>query len=291
MRRRSIAAFGERVCTQSKAKGEMAASGAWQCVFEMTEFDDVSPSPAPFLCLAIGGNIGAGKSTAIAAVRRRFADRFVPLEPDAGVPAGDRPIVMCAPEAGGGTWGGYLAKFYRNPKKYAFRMHAEVVRHYHDVTEAVRMARRIARLGTPVAFLVERCPAEVWSVFVSQNRERFSPTQLDMIRSWADAYQHDLEPWRSATYVHVTTPPDVCAERVGARARPGEHGVVDASYLRALDSRLRALYADANAFAAEARVVSTDSDRVLALLCDEIDRLAVGAPVTVPPMRERFEIR
>jgi len=268
----------------------MASGGAWQCVFEMDSSSSSIPAAAtaPFLCLSIGGNIGAGKSTAIEAVRRRFADRLLVLEPDATVPYGDAPIVACASEASGGTWGGYLAKFYRNPRKYAFRMHAEIVRHFHDVTEAARMARRVARLGTPVAFLVERCPAEVWSVFVAQNRHHFSPTQLDMIRSWADAYQRDLEPWRSATYVHVTTPPDVCAARVDARGRDGEVGAVDLDYLRALDTWLRGLYADADAFAPTSRRVAIDSQRVADRLCDEIDWLAGAGAL---PLRERFEIR
>lgn len=223
----------------------MSLSGAWQCVFEMDSNTDKRPA-AEFLCLSIGGNIGAGKSTALEAVRQRYADRVMALDAVPGnVPAADggKPVIICAPEAGGGTWSGYLVKFYRNPEKYAFRMHAEVMRHFHEITESSRIARRMARLGTPVVFLVERCPAEVAEIFVAQNRAHFTDTQLAMFSNWAHAYQLDLEPWCSATYIYARTDPAICAARVNARARDGEVGAVDVAYLRALHDRFETLYA------------------------------------------------
>lgn len=238
----------------------------------------------PFLCLSIGGNIGAGKSTVIEKVREKYKNHIIQpshsKEEKICIVPRDKPVIICAPEATHGTWNGYIAKFYRNPKKYAFRMHAEIMRHFHEITEMSRFGRRLARLGIPTVFLVERCPAEVLSIFVDENMNHFSRDQYIMLLEWAKVYQQDLEPWRSAKYIYINTGPEECFQRINKRKRDGEADVITLNYIRELHLRFQELYcgtSNSNLLGNVRKNISVvDSDNIANYLFQTIDKLALS---------------
>lgn len=154
---------------------------------------------APVL-VCVEGNIGSGKSTALA--------RVAELRQDVGVHP--EPVE---------EWGDLLTKFYDNPAQWALAMSLKVLLSFG------------APLKEPKMALVERSPLSARHVFAQLlfNDGKMSQEEWDLYKDYCDVLG-----WAPTLVVYIHTPPDECYRRMRERGREAEAGV-DLQYIKRLD--------------------------------------------------------
>lgn len=154
--------------------------------------------------VAIEGNIGAGKSSILAELRRRrWSTWQEPVE----------------------AWD--LDGFYADPSRHAFEFSLNVLHSFCSVPNAED--------GTVV---VERCPLACRHVFTQLlvNDGHLSQVQWTAFKEAADVLG-----WAPDAIVYVDVPVGVCLERIKTRGRRCE-AVVDVQYLRRLEFQYDTLF-------------------------------------------------
>lgn len=153
--------------------------------------------------ISVEGNIGSGKSTALAALARHDPEAAVLPEPV-------------------DEWGELLRAFYARPAEYALAFQLRVLLSFH---------------GAPESCVTERSPLACRHVFgqILANDGHMTPQQWDVFKDY-----HAALGWAPDAIVYVDTPADVCLARVQARAREGE-APVDLTYLRRVEFQYETL--------------------------------------------------
>ena len=152
--------------------------------------------------VCVEGNIGSGKSTALAAVAR--------VRPDAKT--FPEPVE---------EWGDLLGKFYADPAQWALPFSLRVLLSF----------RGPAACADADLVVVERSPLSCRHVFSQLlfNEGKLSQEEWEVFKEYCEVLG-----WTPDLIVHVHTPADACLERVRARGRPEERGV-DLHYLKRLE--------------------------------------------------------
>lgn len=192
--------------------------------------------------VCVEGNIGSGKSSALAALR---------LGCDAAV--FPEPLE---------EWDDLLAKFYDDPAAWAFPFSLKVLLSFCRVPEE----------GVSV---VERSPMASRHVFSQLlfNEGKMSQEEWDLFKEYCGVLG-----WRPDVIVFVHTPADECHRRVAARGRPEERHV-DIQHLRRVEFQYETMlrYADVPVL----RVDGTrPPDEVAAAVADAVERAASRALLT-----------
>ena len=147
--------------------------------------------------IAIEGSIGAGKTTALAALRAAFPD----------VPVVAEPV---------DEWADIMDAFYDSPRQHALAFNTKVLLCFGPER-------------CPPTCITERSPLAGRHVF---GQLLFNKGLLDE-NEW-DVYKrlHDRLGWQPDGVVYIDTPPEVCRRRVEERGRACEVTHVDLDYLR-----------------------------------------------------------
>ena len=153
------------------------------------------------MSIAVEGLIGAGKSTALRAIRRLVTDVQVFEEPVE-------------------TWTEVLDNFYKKPREYSFLF---------GVTVLLGFAKKAA-LKPPV--VIERSPATCRYVFNQTlfNDDLLSAAEWELFKDLYDS----LKMIQPTHIVYIEAPVEVCMERIKNRGRECEK-TVSADYLRKLE--------------------------------------------------------
>lgn len=185
-----------------------------------------APMAAPMAWITIEGNIGAGKSTLIAALDRQLASAG-PIRAVLPEPVGD----WTAPVLPDGR--SMLQAFYDgDPYRHglAFQMYVLLSRARQAL--AVGKGDHGSVSGIVVA---ERCVASGVEVFGRAMREagHMDDMQWTVLQAWAEQLAHlGMAPPPSAV-VYLRCTPEVCLERIRQRGRPQEAGL-DIAVVRGL---------------------------------------------------------
>lgn len=149
--------------------------------------------------ISVDGNIGSGKSEALAALAAAF------------------PTVPCYPEPVE-SWAELLKLYYASPAEWSLPFSLKVLLSFGEP----------ARQPT---CLIERSPMTSRHVFgqVLYNQGLLNQHEWDLFKEY-----HDLLAWKPDVTFFVDCPPRVCLERVASRGREGEAGI-DLDYLKKVD--------------------------------------------------------
>jgi deoxyguanosine kinase len=160
--------------------------------------------------VCVEGNVGCGKSTALA--------RLAELRPDLAV--FPEPVE---------EWGDLLHKFYADPVQWALALQLRVL---------LSFGGRVAGASG----VVERSPLACRHVFAQLlfNEQKITREEWDLLKEYCDVLG-----WTPDVIVYVHTPADECHARIARRGRPAEAGV-DLQYLRRLEFQYETMlrYAD-----------------------------------------------
>lgn len=161
--------------------------------------------------ISLEGNLGAGKSAALAALAAA-GHRVVP-EPVA-------------------EWGELLNAFYRDPAQYSLAFSLEVL----------RGMSRVLDDGGSLVTVVERSPLASRHVFTAMlfHDGKLSPAEWAVYKDF-----HAAMGWVPDAIVFLDAPTDVCMARVAARGRPCEAGV-DVHFLRRIEFQYETMLKFAN---------------------------------------------
>jgi deoxyadenosine/deoxycytidine kinase len=153
------------------------------------------------MSIAVEGLIGAGKSTALRAIRRLVTD----------VQVFEEPIE---------SWTEVLNHFYANPREHSFLF---------GVTVLLGFAKK-ATLKPPV--VVERSPATCRFVFNQTlfNDDLLSAVEWELFKDLYDS----LTLFKPTHIIYIEVPVEVCMERIQKRGRHCEK-TITAEYLRKLE--------------------------------------------------------
>lgn len=193
--------------------------------------------------ISLEGNLGAGKSAALAALA------------GAGVRVVPEPVE---------DWGRLLDAFYASPGTYGLAFSLDVLRGF--------AARAPDDGGLTV---VERSPLANRHVFTNMlfNDGRLTPAEWAVYKDY-----HDALGWAPDAIVYLDVPADACLRRVAERARPAEAGV-DLAWLRRVEFQYETMLKFANV--PVSRVAGTGSPReVAAAVAAAVGDLAAAAGAT-----------
>jgi len=140
--------------------------------------------------IAIEGNIGCGKSTALRTLHEATGLRVIPEPLD--------------------EWP--LEKFYSDPSRYAFEMQQAVLKSY--------VKRR------KLSGIFERCPYSVLEVFWKNHLQSGNATleEDEMYRRWY--LQQPLSEWNEDTIIiYIRKSPELCLQHMRERQQVGDDGV------------------------------------------------------------------
>lgn len=153
------------------------------------------------LLVAVEGNIGCGKSTALGGVCAACPGAAVFPEPVE-------------------EWGDMLAKFYDNPSQWAFPFSLKVLLSFSEPL----------RSKAPCA-VVERSPLSCRHVFsqLHFNEGKMTQEEWDLFKEYWDVLG-----WTPDLVIYVHTPPEECFARMKERGRVAEGGV-DLQYIKRID--------------------------------------------------------
>jgi deoxyadenosine/deoxycytidine kinase len=159
--------------------------------------------------ICVEGNLGAGKSAALAALAA------------AGVRVVTEPV---------SEWGELLDAFYEDPARYGLAFSLEVLRGLSRVPDDGGLT------------VVERSPLANRHVFTNMlfNDGKLSPADWAVYKDY-----HDVMGWAPDAIVYLDVPTDVCMTRVAARGRPAEAGV-DVHFLRRVEFQYETMLKFAN---------------------------------------------
>ena len=149
--------------------------------------------------IAVEGNIGSGKTDALAALATAFP----------GMPVFAEPV---------DEWTDLIQLFYAAPSDWALAFSLKVLLSF----------RKAA--GTP-ACIVERSPLATRHVFsqLLHNDGSLKHHEWELFKEY-----HDLLGWKPDAILYIDTPVDVCMDRIRQRARGGE-GAIEEDYIRRVD--------------------------------------------------------
>lgn len=148
--------------------------------------------------VVLAGNIGAGKSTVIDALRA------------AGVPSVPEPLE---------EWRGALGRFYADPRAGALALQLRILRSY------ARIGGRELELiapGSPGVVVYERGPSDARAVFVARAAGLGFIDEAGL-RAYDGAAARLA--WEPDAVLYLRSDPEACAERVRGRARDCESGL------------------------------------------------------------------
>lgn len=157
--------------------------------------------------VCVEGNIGCGKSTALARLAAARPDMAVHLEPV-------------------DEWGDLLDRYYRDQAQWglAFQL------------------RSLLSYGDDKTGVMERGPLSCRHVFAQLlfNEGKMTQAQWDLFKDYCDVLG-----WTPDVVAYVHTPPDVCHARVRQRGREAERAV-DLHYLKRIEFQYETMlrYAD-----------------------------------------------
>lgn len=156
--------------------------------------------------ISIEGNIGSGKSTAIAAVppikKSKCGSIYVQSEPVE-------------------AWGEWLGLFYSDMKRWALGFQMKILKSYYDILLDIQSCDNL---------IIERTPYTAWNIFSegSSNLEKF---ELDLLHEYMDAIG-----WQPDYWLYLQCPPEVSYKRIGMRGRDEEKSV-DPEYIKFLHEK------------------------------------------------------
>lgn len=163
--------------------------------------------------VCVEGNIGCGKSTALALL------------------AAGRPDIQAFPEPVE-EWKPMLGKFYDDPVTWALPFSLKVLLSF----------AAPGKTSSDDKVLVERSPLSCRHVFSQLlfNEGKMSQDQWDIFKEYCDILS-----WTPDVIVYVHVPADACYARMTERGRPEERGV-DVAYLKRLEFQYETMlrYAD-----------------------------------------------
>lgn len=177
--------------------------------------------------VSIEGNIGSGKSTLMSALRSWAQGE------GSGDEIGRRLVFLNEPvdawqEVCDRDGDSILAKFYRDPCKYAFpfQMMAYITR--------LVMLKEVMEANPDMVVVCERSIFTDRNVFASMLHDdgHIEDVNFLIYTKWFDAFSAALK-LEDMSIVYVDTSPTVCMSRVLQRARPGE--VLSLAYLQKCD--------------------------------------------------------
>jgi len=167
--------------------------------------------------ISIEGNIGSGKSTLMAELRRAFAD--LPHVVFLQEPVDDWNTVR---DEDGRTM---LEKFYGDQERYSFsfQMMAYISR--------LATIRAATRDNPGCVFISERCLHTDKYVFAKMlyDDNKIESVDYQIYNKWFDTFIDDFE---VTNLVYIKATADMCLERVAKRGRDGEGGI-PLAYLQA----------------------------------------------------------
>lgn len=196
----------------------------------------IAPQP---LLITIEGDIGAGKSTLIDALKRNHPGwHFI-----------DEPVSV---------WQGLknedgenlLELFYKDTEKYAYTFqNCAILSRARNIQAAVRSWQaecvRDPSLMSNRVFVTERCLDTDYHVFAKMMYDtgKMGLLEWDLYKMWYKFAVDNSYPLGGI--IHVSTPPEVCDERIHIRGRKGEEKI-PISYLQSLEQYQNTwLYGDA----------------------------------------------
>jgi deoxyadenosine/deoxycytidine kinase len=164
------------------------------------------------LILTVDGSIGAGKSTILDYIHKKFkiAVEVEPIE----------------------KWQPFLNDLYGNRESSAFNLQVRVW-----------LDRCLLQKNIESPIVMERSPMFQENVFVRINKEigRISECQAELIK---EMYSRSGEMWQPAGYVYLRTDPVKCIERIAKRNRKSEDAI-PIDYMMSLHDLHEQAYAEA----------------------------------------------
>lgn len=156
----------------------------------------------------VEGNIGAGKSTVMSALKKAFPHAIIRPEPV-------------------DSWREELALFYEDPAKWALPFSLRVLLSHHQNKAPPAIADAL--------MVVERSPLSCRHVFTQLlfNDRTMPEHHWDLFRQYYDVI--GWEPEESDLILYIDTPVDVCLQRITQRHREGEKEGIDVQYLRRIE--------------------------------------------------------
>ena len=158
-------------------------------------------SPNNPLLIAVEGNIGAGKSTALSELERR------------GYTVVREPIDQ---------WSETLTLFYTNPKQYSFLLQARIMAELVQSKEAVLSRSDATHKGNVVFFERSQKGARVFVEVSKANGDMNAIEYETYFRLEETVLETRPHLQRNQVHVLVDTPPLVCCERTVERNRSAE---------------------------------------------------------------------
>jgi len=184
-------------------------------------------APARPVLVSLEGSIGSGKSTLINALKERHPDwHFI-----------DEPVSTWQAlknEAGEDL----LQVFYKDIKRYSYTFqNCALLSRAINIQKKIDAWRTAGGLGSCV-FVTERCLETDYHVFAQMLKDdgMMDAMEWDLYKMWYDYIKDMSTPLTGIIY--VSTPPDICAERIKERGRVGEDKISPA-YLVNLDKYQR----------------------------------------------------
>jgi deoxyadenosine/deoxycytidine kinase len=180
------------------------------------------------ILITIEGDIGAGKSTLIDALKRsqptwHFIDEPVSIWQGLQNEAGES----------------LLELFYKDTDTYAYTFqNCAILSRAQMIQTAVRTWQADPTQAEHRVFLTERCLDTDYHVFAKMmvDTGKMGRLEWDLYRMWHSFAVSNSYPLRGI--IHVSTPPAICDERIRMRGRKGEESI-PLSYLETLETYQR----------------------------------------------------
>lgn len=165
------------------------------------------------LIISIEGNIGAGKSTLLANIQQEFNSKDV-----------------CICHENIEEWNKFddgktiLSRFYEDPQSYGFLFQLITL---NSIANSIKNAIN----KRPKVIILERSPYSNHFIFAQSqfNCGNISALEFQFYQKLLEESNHYV-----TTMIHLTTPPNLCLQRIGIRNREGEQNI-SIEYLKLLD--------------------------------------------------------
>ena len=187
----------------------------------------MAANPTPIL-ISIEGDIGAGKSTLIWQLKSLFPTwHFI-----------DEPVnTWLSLKNTDGT--NLLELFYKDKDRYAYTFqNCAVLSRAINIQKAITAWKEECAVNPEVAqhniFITERCLDTDVNVFAKMmyDDKKLNEIEWSLYTMWYNYVKEQTPPLSGIIY--LTTPPEICAERIRLRGRKGEE-TIQHDYLKELD--------------------------------------------------------
>ena len=157
--------------------------------------------------IAIDGNIGCGKSTAIKELSEKYKVYAEDLD----------------------AWGDWLVKYYDNPSRYGLGFQMTVLLSHLKQQKEVLVDETV---------IYERCSYTCNHIFgdLLVDDKIMEQAELDLCKSYERAFNNSV-----TDLIYLRTTPEVCKSRIVARDRSCESSI-DISYLEKLHAKYESVY-------------------------------------------------